>query len=62
MASYFCYEKTFTGSWQPVIYHKDKPLAKSSNGQIPERTALNEVPEGADLTKLMELFPAPLVP
>jgi hypothetical protein len=67
MKLYFCYEKTMTGNWQPVVYNNDKPLMKSSNGQVPDRSTLYIVPSDCIVNdeplfgKLIEMFPPPVL-
>lgn len=65
MKLFFCYEKTMLGTWQPVVFHGDV-LTKSSNGALPERTKIEEVPDhcisnGESMFgRLQVFFPAPL--
>ena len=30
---YFCYEKTSTGKWAPVVYHGAAPLPKTNDAE-----------------------------
>lgn len=53
---WFQYEKQYTGIWQGVLY-TDKPLMKSSNGQIVESKQLVEVPNWYTLDECIAAYP-----
>lgn len=54
MTSYFCYEKSATGQWNPVIY-KNKP-PKSVNGADPERSQFWEIEVEESLDELTKKY------
>ncbi|QWY83781.1 hypothetical protein [Rhizobium phage RHph_X3_15] len=65
MKFYFAYEQTWTGKWQPVVYHGEVPSLKSANGQSVPRTEPILVPEDCiwngepSFYQLGNLFPPP---
>ncbi|QEP29893.1 hypothetical protein HYP99_gp100 [Sinorhizobium phage ort11] len=64
MKLYFCWEQTYTGTWQPVVFHDELP-DKSSQGHNPPRTPAHLVPEVCISNqepvfgKLTRMFPCP---
>ena len=64
MKLFFCYEKSFCGSWSPVVYYGDVPR-KTSKDSEPVRTTPVAVTEPfidgdtPNFGRLRKAYPAP---